>query len=75
MNRPTSEPAQQIYDALVAEQRKRGADPKVWQARELDAVHQAAVRYCDALRIKPPTREMVRQCEAQALVYGAEVRP
>lgn len=36
MNRPTREPARQIYDALVAEQAKRGDDPKVWIPRETE---------------------------------------
>lgn len=66
--RPIRQPAQAIYDALVAEQAlRRGRQLDEWQRAEREAVWRAARDYAQQHGIVVPTIETVHKREVLAL--------
>ena len=64
--RPRSDPAQAIYDALVAEMEFRQHNDD-WEEAERNAVHHAAMIYANKNGLRIPTREEIERAERQAM--------
>ncbi len=65
--RPQHEPHRTIYDAFVAEARKRpGRALEIWIQAELDSVYQAALGSFPKSGLPTPTREQVAAAEHYA---------
>jgi hypothetical protein len=66
--RPTADPAQTIYDALITESELRsGRSVDEWIAAEKNAVWKAAHDYAQQYGLRIPTIADVEQAETQAM--------
>ncbi len=71
LNRPTQQPAKDIYDALTREAAKRKSRPlEVWIAAERDAVWRAARDAALQLGSPVPTMDQVKNAECAALGHS-----
>lgn len=74
--RPTTQPAQAIYDAFSAESGKRkGKSFEEWRQNENNAVHNAAIIAAKELHLREPTMADVESAEQFACGhsdYGAQ---
>ena len=73
---PTVEPARSIYRAFQEEAKNRkGRSVEEWMAAELGAVHRESVHQAQALGLRVPTVDEVKDAERYAMGsadYGAK---